>query len=189
MYTKTFTVLLLLFVAFGNPIVLHICKAQIKIKELRKIELSSIDIEWSNGDNIKLPSSARSDIDEYYKDGRFCFVDLNWDGTKEIIVENKNGGSGGMEYEILQLKNKKWRVIGACQGGFVLSGVDIKDMYYRIICYNRSGGETYQNTFEYSKEKYILISQVLLPRIISRSSWWDIFWDKLNLGGRDANLK
>lgn len=161
----------------------------------RPRELTSIDFEkeWLSTSDAKFPTSAfrafPKDTQDYLRESPdvsliFLFVDLNWDGTNEIIVADPSAsGSGGQAYFALRRIGKKWKLIGEFQGGFVLSMrddlVDYKDDFYRITTYYRSG-DTYQNTYDYKNGRYHGTGQVMIPQVITDSCWWGSFWSRLN---------
>lgn len=161
----------------------------------RPRELTSIDFEekWLSTSDAKFPTSAfrafPKDARDYLRQSSdvsliFLFVDLNWDGTNEIIVADPSAsGSGGQSYFALRRIGKIWKLIGEFQGGFVLSvrddSVDYKDDFYRITTYYRSG-DTYQNTYDYKNGRYHGTGQVMIPQVITDSCWWKLFWFRLN---------
>lgn len=161
----------------------------------RPRELTSIDFEkeWRSTSDAKFPTSAfrafPKDARDYLRESPdvsliFLFVDLNWDGTNEIIVADPSAsGSGGQAYFALRRIGKTWKLIGEFQGGFVLSMrddlVDYKGDFYRITTYYRSG-DTYQNTYDFRNGRYYLTGQVMIPQVITASCWWNLFWFRLN---------
>ena len=40
--------------------------------------------------------------------------------------------------------------------------------------------QTYQHTYDYQNGRYNRTGEVMIPRVISRSSWWHPFWLRLN---------
>jgi hypothetical protein len=167
----------------------------------RPTELTSIDLEndWRTTSDPEFPVAAYRafprDTREFLREYpdyffRFLFVDLNWDGTKEILVADPSAsGSGGQAYIVLRKIGKTWKLIGEFQGGFVLSVRDdlvkYKDDFYRITTYYRSG-DTYQNTYDFRNGRYRGTGQVMIPKVITDSCWWDPFWSRLN-GSPEAN--
>ena len=161
----------------------------------RPTELTSIDFEkeWLSTSNTEFPTSAfrafPKDAQQYLQETskqsfQFVFVDLNWDGIKEIIVSDPSAsGSGGQAYFVLRKIEKRWKLIGEFQGGFVLSIrndlIKYQDDFYRITTYYRSG-DTYQNTYDYQNGRYRGTGQVMIPTMIARSCWWEYFWERLN---------
>jgi hypothetical protein len=161
----------------------------------RPTELSTIDFasEWRKTSDPSFPKEAfksfPKDTQSYMRESPgvsldFMFFDLDWDGKDEIIVADPSAsGSGGQAYFVLRKLGKAWKLIAEFQGGIILSALDpIKenpDGFYRITSYYRSG-DTYQNSYDYQKGRYRLTGQVMIPRVISRSCWWDLFWERLN---------
>jgi hypothetical protein len=169
----------------------------------RPTEMSSIDFEdqWKPTSDPSFPKEALKafpkDTQIYLRDLpgvslNFVFVDLNWDGTKEIIVADPSAsGSGGQAYFVLRRVGKTWKLIGGFQGGFILSVrdalVEYKGDFYRITTYYRSG-DTYQNTYDFRNGRYVGTGQVMIPKVITDSCWWDPFWARLNgFSGHDRS--
>ena len=152
---------------------------------LREGELTAIDFEnaWRPVSDTTFPKEAVRAFPQYAQDDNspldFLWIDLDGDGQDEILVGIRSFGSGGKEYFILRRSGKSWRLIGEFQGGFVLSLLDSKNSFYRITSYYKSG-DTYQNTYDYRQWKYRLTGQVLIPRVITHSCWWSVFWPRLN---------
>lgn len=165
-----------------------ICSGAQVSSEPRQVEITAIEFEdqWYSTSDSTFPKQAVQAFPKYareeLKDHPFGFiwVDLDGEGTKEIIVADPTAsGSGGQAYFVLRKVGSSWRRIAEFQGGFVLSGVEGQSRFYNIISYYRSG-DTYQNTYHYKNGRYSLKEQVLLPSVVSRSCWWNSFWQRLN---------
>ena len=114
-----------------------------------------------------------------YSSAEFVALDLDRDGNAELIIASNEFYSGGRAYLILQERGKVWCVIGEIQGGFVLSVYDSDSDYYTLKSYYRAG-DTYQNFYKFSRGKYRLVTQTLMPRAITDSPWWECWWGRLN---------
>lgn len=160
--------------------------------EPRAIEISSLDVDWSKekpppevlksfknlwpGDPEDPESQGDTGINAV--SGIFR-VDLDGDGVKEIIGASRDFPSGGRIYLIFAKRKGKWRSIGLVQGGFNLSFADNANTFYMIDSYYRSG-DTYQNTFIYSRGRYRLARSTKLPRALTNTCWWHAFWTDFN---------
>ena len=152
----------------------------------REIEIASTNLPWSCGEGPNVPKDAMRILRTRFKEdfenrgGQIvALIDLNGDGTKEILLGLGEWYSGGREYVVLQKQGREWRQIGAFQGGFVLSMDDSPNDYYRINAYYRSG-DTYHDIHAFSKGRYGRLSRTLMPRAISYAPWWQLFWENLN---------
>ena len=67
-----------------------------------------------------------------------CSVDLNDDGTPELLVDNGSGGTGDPGYSILQKMGRAYREIGRVQGGLRL--LSKANGYYQLETWSRAGG-------------------------------------------------
>lgn len=157
----------------------------------RQIEISAIDFEglWSSTSDPSFPKEAVRAFPKYAKEElakvslQFVWVNLDGNGENEIIVASQwASGSGGTSYFVLRKVVKAWHLIAEFQGGLVLSMRDSPSAFYRIISYYRAG-DTWQHTYDYRDGKYRLISEVMIPSVISRNCWWNSLLGRLNSSG------
>jgi hypothetical protein len=93
-------------------------------------------------------------------------VDLNGDGVSEYLVFDRQSGSGGSEYAIMETKKEKWRLIGWIQGGFNIApqvgkiGLD----YSRIETWSRNGGTIYHSFWQYKNGGYKKFEAIEWPK-------------------------
>jgi hypothetical protein len=169
-----------------------------------EMEITTIDLQkyWRQVSSETLPTSAYAAISRYLDKQHgmgtqpsrcdFVLIDLDLDGRNEIIVADPlASGSGGQAYFALRSSGKGWNVIGEFQGGLVLTQRNQRrdgDAFYQVISYYRSG-DTYQNVYDFRNGRYRLSSQVIIPRAVSRSDWWEQFWRNLNSIQRQPELR
>jgi hypothetical protein len=120
-------------------------------------EISNLDDEMVQVPIDKLPSEAKADLMDidWGPDGNTneLYIDLNGDGTKELIVNDGTGGSGGPGYHIYQRSEGKWKIIAAFQGGITLSAK--ANGYYQLTVRSRGGGGvTGRDLFRFVRGKY-----------------------------------
>ena len=104
-------------------------------------EISNLDDEMQQVAVSDLPAEIRPDmmdIDPPATATDALYIDLNGDGTKELIVDDGTGGSGGHGYHIYQKFHGKWKTIAAFQGGITLA--QKSGGYFQLIVRGRGGG-------------------------------------------------
>ncbi|MCG3770488.1 MAG: hypothetical protein JW384_01638 [Nitrosomonadaceae bacterium] len=165
--------------------------------DARQVELSAIDFEgrWLPTCDASFPKDAfrafsrEANMDVAEEPFYFAWVNLDRDGENELVIASRKlSGSGGTGYFILRKVGKVWQRIAEFQGGLVFSLDENPSPFYRITSYPRSG-ETWQVTYEYRGVAYQLTSHVLLPKVISRSTWWHPFWLRINSYGSRSSRR
>jgi hypothetical protein len=92
---------------------------------------------WGGEDGAK----ARANI-------RYAYIDLLNDGTRQLIVQENIGGTGGKSALILQHRAGHWRSIAEFFGGFMLLS---RDKQYRdLVVYERTGDQYARARYRYT---------------------------------------
>lgn len=87
---------------------------------------------------------------------RVCRIDLNGDGSDELIVESNQSFSGGPQYLVFQKLKGAYKQIGEIQGGFYLCAK--ANGFYQIESWSRMGGGKFMRGLaRFEKGQYRLI--------------------------------
>ncbi len=98
-------------------------------KPWKEVQTYAPDLAWKYGE---IPKAALTVLPKWIteKDSEghawanpieFASIDLDGDGTDELIVKPGEWFSGGPEFAILQKRGNRWRTIGEIQGGFTIA--------------------------------------------------------------------
>ncbi len=126
-----------------------------------EVQAYAPDLDWKAGD---LPKAALNALPKWMTrrdaDGEptwsgpvaFASVDLDGEGSDELIVRSGEPFSGGPQFAILRKSGNRWRTIGEIQGGFVISKRS-KNGYADIETWSRHP-ETYHFLWKFSGGRY-----------------------------------
>jgi len=131
-----------------------------------EVQAYAPDLGWKAGD---IPKAAFDALPKWMTkkdaDGvptwsgpvAFASVDLDGDGSDELIVRSGEPFSGGPQFAILRKSGNRWRTIGEIQGGFVISKRS-KNGYADIETWSRHP-ETYHFLWKFSGGRYKTVRQ------------------------------
>jgi hypothetical protein len=135
-----------------------------------EVQVYAPNLDWKVGD---LPKAALNALPKWMTrkeaDGEptwsgpvaFASVDLDGDGSDELIVRSGEPFSGGPQFAILRKSGNRWRTIGEIQGGFVISKRS-KNGYADIETWSRHP-ETFHFLWKFSGGRYKSVREETAP--------------------------
>ena len=134
-----------------------------------KVQMYAPDLDWG-GDIPKAAFDAlpewmtRRDAEGHPTSSHpiaTASVDLDGDGSDELIVRSGEPFSGGPEFAILRKSGNRWEKIGDFQGGFAISKRSAKG-YADIETWSRHT-ETYHHLWKFSGGRYKVVRTEVGP--------------------------
>lgn len=134
-----------------------------------EVQMYAPDLVWKNNEIPKTASTAlpkwmtKKDAEEpsWANPIAFASIDLDGDGSEELIVQSGEWFSGGPEFAILQKRGNRWRTIGEIQGGFTIAKRP-KNGYADIETWSRHP-ETYHQLWKFSGGRYRSVRREIGP--------------------------
>jgi len=140
-------------------------------KPWQEVQTYAPDLVWNSDDQIPraaldaLPKSMTERDADGYRNWSYpvaaASVDLDGDGSDELIVRSGEPFSGGPEFAILQKSGNQWNMIGEIQGGFTISKRS-QNGYANIETWSRHP-ETYHHLWEFTGGHYRTVRTEIGP--------------------------